>query len=352
MPNSRVRERFAPREAAEVLQRIGSDRLGAIHRVVEFNRGSSRSPKLIVESARGRWLVKRRAPVNAAPERVRFCHHLQRMLASALVPVTAPRPFSDGSTALVLGERVYEYFDFIDGDRYGRTAEHAHAAGRALGRLLVEAASAVPDGDAVHGTFHASGVMLGAARLAEQSIALAEPETDIGEVAREAKALRDLYRRAAELAMRSGFAAMCVQPIHGDFHPGNLIFREGHVVAIVDFDAARIEPRAVEVANALLQVGSRRLPGQEVDAWPADMDPALVDAMVAGVRSGGVQLESEERQAIPWLMIEACIAEGVVPIARTGSFADLRGSAMLRFLHRRAAWLESSAESLLAVFSS
>jgi len=351
MPSSRPRERFAPAEAAEVLRRTAVARSSAFDRIVEFNRGSSRSPKLLVESNGRKWLLKRRAPINSAIDRVRFCHDFQRLLAEAKIPITPPLPFEDGSTALVREGRVYEYFDFIAGDRYRRTVEEALSAGEALGNLVLASASMTPIGDSVHGTFHGSGIVFGAVRLAGESILRVEPEADAAAVRASVDALRRLYRAAADRGVRSGFAATAVHPIHGDYHPGNLLFRGGAVAAIVDFDAARVEPRAVELANAILQLGSPRLSGNEVDAWPVGLDPLLVGAVVAGWHRAGLRLETQEREAIPWLMIEACIAETIIPIARTGTFADLRGSSMLGFLARRAAWLRDSVDQWLEVLS-
>lgn len=352
MPSSRVRERFAPEEATEVLLRTGIARIGRIERVVEFNRGSSRSPKLLIETTRQRWLLKRRAPANAALERVRFCQHLQRLVAAEGVPVTPALTFDNGETALVRDGHVYEYFDFVEGDRYARDATEAMAAGVTLGQFLRAAAGTSPAGDAVHGTFHASGIILGAARLAETSVAAAEPEVEPDLLREHGAHLRRLYRSAAERAIRSGFAGTGVHPIHGDYHPGNLLFRDGRVAAIVDFDAARTEPRAIEIANALLQLASLRLTGQDVDTWPEGLDPLLMGAVIAGLRQAGVRLGTQERDAIPWLMIEACIAEGIVPIARTGTFADLRGSAMMGFLARRSQWLHDTATQWLEALSS
>ncbi|MBM4111991.1 MAG: hypothetical protein FJ253_01250 [Phycisphaerae bacterium] len=344
MPSSRVRQRFAPDEAMAVLRRM---RIGEIEHVVEFPRGSSRSPKILVTARSGRWLVKRRAPANSQPERVRFCQNFQRLLDRASVPVTPPREFDDGATALRHDGHVYEYFDFVEGGRYRRTPEHARAGGEAIGRLLRAASRLRPQGDAVHGTFHASGIMLGAAALAPESILRAEPEADRVEIEREGAAVRRLYRDAAQRAMTSGFAASFVQPIHGDYHPGNLLFDGPRVAAVVDFDAARIEPRAAEVANALLQFASQRVAGAEVSTWPHGLDPTLVAGFLSGLAESGLRLETKERSAIPWLMIEACIAEGIVPIAQTGAFADLRGSEMLGYILRRAEWLRSASDRLL-----
>ena len=39
--------------------------------------------------------------------------------------------------------------------------------------------------------------------------------------------------------------------IHGDYHPGNLIFRDGHVSGLLDFDWAHMDVRCFDVALAL-----------------------------------------------------------------------------------------------------
>src|SRR5262249_25456280 len=42
---------------------------------------------------------------------------------------------------------------------------------------------------------------------------------------------------------------LCVCPIHGDFHAGNLLARDGRIVAVVDWQYARCDWPAFELAS-------------------------------------------------------------------------------------------------------
>ena len=63
----------------------------------------------------------------------------------------------------------------------------------------------------------------------------------------------------------------------------------------------------------------------------------------------GCVLSRAELQAIPWLMIEALIAESVIPIANTGSFARIDGVGFLRMVERKAKWIQEQAQDLAMV---
>ena len=70
------------------------------------------------------------------------------------------------------------------------------------------------------------------------------------------------FREHAAVRVReTGIAGWPRQIIHSDFHPGNVIFADKGVRAVVDFDSARVGPRAIDVANGALQFSvTRRLP--------------------------------------------------------------------------------------------
>ena len=59
-------------------------------------------------------------------------------------------------------------------------------------------------------------------------------------------------------------------------------------------------------------------------------------------------LSPAEREALPWLILEALILESVLPIAATGRFAQLSGSAFLRMVMRKVRWLRPRAKKLAA----
>jgi Ser/Thr protein kinase RdoA (MazF antagonist) len=129
--------------------------------------------------------------------------------------------------------------------------------------------------------------------------------------------------------------------VHGDLHPGNVLFEKGRLQAILDFDGARMDWRACEIANAALHFGNDPVAGTAIEDWDPAMDVKRVTALIAGTEHGMAEpLTDIERRAIPWLMIEACTLESVVPIVRTGRFAHLRADRLLSFVDRKAAWIE------------
>jgi len=58
-------------------------------------------------------------------------------------------------------------------------------------------------------------------------------------------------------------------------------------------------------------------------------------------------LSQAEIAAIPWLMIEALIAEAVFPIAATGQFGRMDGMAFLQMVTRKTKWLAEHSKMLV-----
>ena len=60
-------------------------------------------------------------------------------------------------------------------------------------------------------------------------------------------------------------------------------------------------------------------------------------------------LSEAEIKTIPWLMVEALIAEAVFPIAATGSFGRMEGMAFLNMVQRKIHWMQRSADKLVEI---
>ena len=147
----------------------------------------------------------------------------------------------------------------------------------------------------------------------------------------------------------AGLPAWPVQIVHSDWHPGNMLFRGPHVVAVIDYDAARVQQRVLDIANGALQfsiLGGRDDP----DRWPDHLDISRYKRFVLGYEADpACVLSRAELRAIPPLMVEALISECVIPIAATGSFAQLNGLSFLRMVQRKVRWLVEQAEALVDV---
>ena len=58
-------------------------------------------------------------------------------------------------------------------------------------------------------------------------------------------------------------------------------------------------------------------------------------------------LSRAELKAIPPLMVEALIAESMIPIAATGYFARMPGFGFLLMLERKVKWLQANHDKLI-----
>src|SRR5947207_11576021 len=157
--------------------------------------------------------------------------------------------------------------------------------------------------------------------------------------------LLERYKAAAETVEKQGIETWPRQIVHADWHPGNMLFRDNHVVAVIDYDAARLLPRIVDIANGALQFSI--LGGDDdVSKWPEYIDESRFKRFLRGYDEV-MLLSQAEIRTIPWLMVEALIAEAVFPIAATGSFGKMEGQAVLQMVQKKVAWMHRSAPRLV-----
>ena len=159
---------------------------------------------------------------------------------------------------LLLGDRIYELFEFVPGDNYDASLDATADAGRALAffhRLLGNFHSATysPPSASYH---KARGLDDHLSRIGDK---LADPAA--GPVL---KRLKVSYSDAAGRVEDLGFAGWPHQIVHGDWHPGNMLFRGSRVAAVIDYDTARRCPRVIDIANGVLQF-SITMRGQDPD---------------------------------------------------------------------------------------
>src|SRR5438105_3581023 len=158
------------------------------------------------------------------------------------------------------------------------------------------------------------------------------------------------YSEAAEAVERHGMETWPRQIVHADWHPGNMLFRDNHVVAVIDYDSARLLPRIVDAANGALQfsiIGG----DEDVSKWPEYPDESRYKRFLRGYDEVMLLSEAEIR-TIPWLMVEALIAEAVFPIAATGTFGRMEGLAFLQMVQRKITWMQHSADKLIELAAS
>lgn len=346
-PKAATRDTFASDELAIVLSYYD---IGAIESIQEFPRGSRKAPKLLITSEQGRFLLKRRAKGKDDPFKVAFCHALQLHLAHRQFPL--PHLIGtrrDNNSMLQLKGNVYELFEYIPGQPFPETPDAAADSGRVLGlfhKLLADFESPwAPPTGSYHNAASVETALQRAPSALDDAAERRGRANDTRDTLRLLQTLREQYRRAAESAERQGISQWPSQIIHADWHPGNMLFRDHHVVAVIDYDSSRLTPRIIDVANGALQFSI--LGGEDpVTTWPDHLDERRFRRFIQGYDTVDL-LTRAELSVAPWLMIEALIAEAVLPIAITGRFGHLDGLNFLRMVQRKAAWLEGNAEGLV-----
>ena len=347
--DDRVRPmRFDPLELAKVLSHYD---LGVIEQLRAYTRGSPRAPKVRIRTRSGDFLLKRRAPGRDDPYRVAFAQSIQLHLVQHGYP--APRIVGtreDNNSMLQLGDRIYEVFQFMPGIRYDNSPGSTESAGQALATLHRLLADYQSPYEPPHSSYHAAaGIDAKLARI-PQAVAAREPGADQGALEGTCRFLREAYHQAAQRVDQSGFRSWRRGIIHGDWHPGNLLFQRpgGPVSAVLDFDSARLEPLMVDVANAALQFSVTWARGEDPAAGPRDLDLSRLNRLMRGYdHSSGNTIDSEELAALPWLMTEALVLESVIPIAATGTFGQLSGSGFLRMVEGKVQWITPRADELI-----
>ncbi len=335
MAEQAVRSKLGSQELTEVLECYD---LGVVTEIRAYERGSRRSPKAWIRAINSKYLLKRRAPGRDDADRIRFQHAVQVHLKSHGCRLAGLVETRTGETQVLRGSRVYELFHFIEGDRFNSRIGQLESSGTAMSRLHDECAAWKGP---VHGgaTFHASmDVKTAMTHIRENG----DPE-----LISAAAPLQDMFETAREQVMDLGWPSMRNTIVHGDWHPGNLLFVRDEVAALLDFDSTRAEPRIAEFANGAFQFAMRHGTGS---SGRLSGEPSLeaLSAIRRGYDAGTFEpLEEEERSMVPPLMIEAMIVEGIVPVAMHGSFGDVQGDLFLTQVKDTADWITSNRDDIL-----
>jgi len=297
---------------------------------------------MAIVSEQGKFLLKRRPKGKDDLYRVAFAHAVQNHLAAKAFPVTCLLATRDkNNTVLQLDNHIYELFKFVTGSRYDGSPEAAIDAGRQLAkfhRYLTDFAYESALGG-LKTCFHDSSTvrrhlkMLGSDRT-NPSKKLRAP----------AEALMTLYNESSVRVNELGFDLWAHQVVHGDWHPGNMLFSKHKLAAVLDFDSVRIAPPITDLANGMLQfsiVANRLNPAD----WPDYFDQDKLLQFLNGYRNV-IKLDENKLNSLLDLMIETMIAEAVLPIVATGFFGHLSGTDFLQMILRKANWLNKNHNKL------
>jgi homoserine kinase type II len=238
---------------------------------------------------------------------------------------------------------VYELFEYIPGQAYPQSLESTFDSGRILAlyhKLLLDFKS---EWQPSSGSYHLAPAVEAGLRSIPQNFAANQPDSE--SITALLNFLLESYRYSAEMVEHLGIETWPKQIVHADWHPGNMLFRDNHVVAVIDYDAARLLPRIIDIANGALQFSI--LGGDEdVEKWPEYIDESRFKRFLRGYDEV-MLLSQAEIRTIPWLMVEALIAEAVFPIAATGTFGRMDGLPFLKMVQRKVYWMTHNAPHLI-----
>lgn len=329
---------FSSNELATVLSHYD---IGVIHELKPLSAGSRRTPKMAVTAEKGKFLLKRRPRGKDDLYRVAFAQAVQTHLSGKDFPLARLLSTCDEkNTLLQLDNHIYEFFEFITGVRYDGTTEATIDASLHLAKFHKYLADFAYQPIPLRGIFHdATNVRRHLKTIgAEKS---SSPDKKLLEVA---EILMTIYNKSSVRVNELGFDSWSEQVVHGDWHPGNMLFEKAKLVAVIDFDSVKVAPPVTDLANGMLQfsiVGNRPNPTD----WPAYLDQAKLIQFLNGYRRV-IKLDKAKLNSLPDLMIETMIAEAVLPIAETGFFGNLTGLDFLKMIRRKTEWIDKNGNKL------
>lgn len=378
--------------AGELVVVLSHFDLGPIDSLERFKGGSRQTPKVLLRSQTGEYLLKRRSIGGpTALARVQRAHIVHNHLHAAGLPVPelmrtrSGLEYFDAGAGRGPAHGVYEVYRFVRGDRYQRAVTQAEGAAALLSAFHRATDSLSLDAPASLGGYHARADIA-------PSLDVVRDRLDDPRARPICRSLLNTYQLAAERAEALGVSKSASGVVHADWHPGNMIFAPPNVrthspvISIVDLDSVRVGPRVLDVANGALQfavhrsvadsgsgvlapsdsgsditggavnLGNPSNPGAP-DApptgprpWRIVLSPELLSAFCTGYRRGpGTSLRPEDWAAVPWLMCQALIIEAVHPIAATGSFGKLDPLPLLALVDKTASSIVNAQETLVSM---
>jgi Ser/Thr protein kinase RdoA (MazF antagonist) len=341
-----IAEEIDGQDLAIVLSRFS---IGDIEKIIDYRKGSRRAAKMIVITSKGQFLLKRRACGRDGRIQVDFAHAVQRRLAEHRFPVAGLIETIDGETIVEHEGRIYELFRFIQGKRFDRSNPAAAESGRVLAHFH-DILRQFPNEPETKYSFHLK--LSFASRIGEvvSQLKKYEPHEHLEGIETTVEFLQSQYENAFTKVESVDFPSLPTSIVHSDWHPGNMLYKDGEIIAVIDFDSLKVSPRVSDIANGALQFSMRMGDAENVDSWPDSFRGHTIQSLVQSYdQFTKLPLMASERSIIPFLMIEALIVESVIPILKTGSFGRVRGSSFIRMIERKLRWLEPRAQRVIDV---
>lgn len=295
---------------------------------------------VILDTERGKLLLKRRNPRYSEERWVRFDHALMEHLRARDMPTPLAMPTIQGKRWARAEGKVYELYPYMPGEEHAAgDRRQIESAGEMLARFQAATADFQPPCEKSWERYHSP------VRIVEGLEELAARE---GSTLDDNELFAIARRTGRELAQRMPDERYWSLPqtiVHGDWHPANLKFRGDGVAGIFDLDWCTRQPRMVDLADGLLFFcGRRREPVIPGDIWSLtqgfEMDGGLVrtfgTAYAALASPTGAELRAlADLMRCRWLYCRVDAMQRKVPRERQVEF-------LLRDLLPPLRWLDAN----------
>ncbi|MCJ7796596.1 MAG: phosphotransferase, partial [Thermoleophilia bacterium] len=207
------------------------------------------------------YFLRCRGTRTSSREAMQFDHGLRRHLLAEGIPTAAPIAAASGDTWVLADGRAFDLYPFVEGHSFGRSRTELIDAAQVLARLHRVAAdySARGSYNPIPTQFaNAAPEVSGSERMDDPEVMLAAFE----HLARHDPALACAVEHARRLSQAydaSVYRALPRWLIHGDYHPGNLLYSSsGRVAGVFDFDWACEHTRSRDLADGVYYFAGQR----------------------------------------------------------------------------------------------
>jgi homoserine kinase type II len=230
---------------------LGEYAVGAL-RSVPRPGGGTANANWTLDTNGGTYFLKRRNPKYSAREYVAFDHRLMEHLAPSGLGTPLAVPTRQGTRWLEREGAVYELFPFQPGAAHDPSSQaQLTAAGRRLAAFHRATRTFAPPPGKEWPRYH-------------DPRRIREGIEELAPALRERLSAADLaYLWAQVERLERAYPDICYHAlpklvVHGDYHPGNLLFLGGDVAGVFDLDWATEQPRLLDLADGVLFFAGRR----------------------------------------------------------------------------------------------
>lgn len=306
---------------------------------IEFLKvGSRRSPKAIVETSNGKFLLKKRPATPDELSQVDLSHEVQQHLKNKSFPVASIIVANNGRTYQLGDNYIYELYEFVDGHRFKNKPDYISEVGSRLGEfhdILSNLNISCNFGDCFHDSEY----------VRKKIITTGQDDSFSTSFKVQSHKLLDLYDNSSMNVNVLGIDHWEKHFVHGDWHPGNLLFKGSDIVAVLDFDSVKYGEPIADLANACLQFSIVAGHPNPRD-WPDTLNVKNLLIMIQTYNLTNPISDRNKLIAIPDLMIETMISEAILPVAATGYFAHFSGTDFLEMIIRKSNWIKQNKTAL------